>query len=121
MATISVILASVLLNCAAQICMKKGMMEVGEVIGGIQGFVSMIPSMLSNLYLWIAAGLYVISMALWLIVLSRVEVSYAYPFLSIGYVLSAVVAYVAFHENVTPVRALGILIICIGVVMISRS
>lgn len=121
MATTLIILLSVLLNCAAQLCMKKGMMSVGEITGGMQGFLSMLPSMAANIYLWLSAGCYVISIALWLVVLSKVDVSYAYPFLSIGYVLSAVVGYFAFGEAVTPVRIIGIVVICAGVILISRS
>lgn len=116
-----VILLSVLLNCAAQLCMKKGMMLVGEVTGGLQGLIALFPAMIVNGYLWISAGCYIVSIALWLVVLSKVDVSYAYPFLSIGYVLSALVGYFAFHEAVTPIRILGILVICAGVILISRS
>lgn len=121
MSTIIIILVSVLLNCAAQLCMKKGMMAVGEVTGGVQGLLSAFPSMISNGYLWLSAACYVVSIVLWLVVLSKVDVSYAYPFLSIGYVLSAIVGYFAFGESVTPVRIAGIVVICLGVILISRS
>lgn len=80
MGTTIVILSSVLLNCAAQLCMKKGMMTVGEVTDGLRGFIELLPVMLVNGYLWISAGCYVVSIALWLVVLSKVDVSYAYPF-----------------------------------------
>lgn len=121
MPTIAIILISVLLNCAAQLCMKKGMMAIGEVTGGIQGLLSAFPSMVANGSLWLSALCYVLSIVLWLVVLSKVDVSYAYPFLSIGYILSAVVGYFAFGEAVTPIRIAGIAVICIGVVLISRS
>lgn len=121
MGYIPIILVSVLLNCAAQLSMKKGMMAVGEVIGGVRGFVAMIPAMAVNPYLWLSAFCYIVSIAVWMIVLSKVDVSYAYPFLSIGYILSAVVAYFAFQEAVTPIRVVGILVICAGVILISRS
>ncbi len=121
MATTMIILLSVLLNCAAQLCMKKGMISVGEITDGISGFIAMIPSMAANLYLWLSAGCYIISILLWLVVLSKVDVSYAYPFLSIGYVLSAVVGYLAFNETITPIRVIGIVVICFGVILISRS
>ena len=121
MPTVLIILVSVLLNCAAQLCMKKGMMDVGEISGGIQGMLIAFPSMISNLFLWISAVCYIVSILLWLIVLSKVDVSYAYPFLSIGYILSAVVGYLAFHESVAPIRVAGIVVICIGVILISRS
>lgn len=121
MPVIGTILISVLLNCMAQLCMKKGMMLIGEVSGGLQGLAAVFPSMITNAYLWISGVCYVISFLLWLVVLSKVDVSYAYPFLSIGYVLSAVVGYFAFQEVVTPMRVAGIIVICFGVILISRS
>lgn len=121
MHTIMIILVSVLLNCAAQLCMKSGMISVGEISGGLTGFLSAFPQMITNVTLWISAVCYVVSITLWLVVLSKVDVSYAYPFLSIGYVLSAIAGYFLFFESVTPVRILGILVICVGVIIISRS
>jgi len=117
---IVIILLSVLLNSAAQLFMKKGMLDVGEV-SGLRGFMSEIPHMITNWALWTSALCYLFSIALWMIVLSKVDVSYAYPFLSIGYIFSAVVGYFAFSENVTPIRIVGIAVICLGVVLISRS
>ena len=116
---IPLIIMSVLLNCIAQLCMKKGMMGVGEV--STQEFISAIPSMITSGYLWLSLFCYGVSILLWMIVLSKVDVSYAYPFLSIGYILSAIVGYYFFGEAVTPVRIAGIIVICIGVVLISRS
>ena len=118
---IMTILLSVFLNATAQLCMKKGMLMVGEITNGIQGFVSVFPEMITNFYLWISAVLYMISISLWLVVLSKVDVSYAYPFLSIGYVLSTFAGYFVFHESITPIRIMGIIVICVGVILISRS
>ena len=97
------------------------MMIVGEITGGVQGFVAVLPNMITNIYLWISAICYMMSIVLWLVVLSKTDVSYAYPFLSIGYVLSVIVGYFAFHEAVTSIRVIGIAVICVGVVLISRS
>ena len=121
MSVIVLILVSVLLNCVAQLCMKNGMMAVGEITGGLMGIISAFPNMISNFSLWISAICYVLSIGLWLVVLSKVDVSFAYPFLSIGYVVSAIVGYFVFNEAVTPVRVSGIIVICIGVILISRS
>ena len=54
-------------------------------------------------------------------VLSKVEVSYAFPLGSIGYVIVAVLGYLFLGEQVTPLRLFGILIICLGVFVVSRS
>lgn len=116
---IFLILLSVLLNCAAQLLIRKGMLIEGEV--GMQTMLSHVGSMLTNLWLWGAMFCYAVSILLWMSVLSKVEVSYAYPFLSVGYVLSAVAGYAFFNENISPIRIVGIVVICIGVILISRS
>lgn len=116
---ILLILLSVLLNCAAQLLIRKGMLIEGEV--GIQSMLSHVGSMLTNLWLWGAMFCYAVSILLWMSVLSKVEVSYAYPFLSVGYVLSAIAGYAFFNENISPIRIVGIVVICIGVILISRS
>lgn len=119
MYNITMILGSVLLNCAAQLFIRKGMLAVGET--GIGNILSNLGAMLANLWLWAAMVCYAISILLWMLVLSRVEVSYAYPFLSIGYVVAAIVGWQFFGESLSPVRIAGILVICLGVVLISRS
>lgn len=114
------ILSSVLLNCCAQLFMRRGMMKNG-VINGLHSLLASVPSMLTNAYLWAAMVCYVVSLLIWMVVLSKVEVSYAYPFVSIGYVLSAVLGYLWLQEQITPVRAAGMAVICVGVFLISRS
>lgn len=116
---IILILLSVLLNCAAQLLIRKGMLIEGEV--GMQNMLSHVGSMITNVWLWGAMLCYALSIFLWMSVLSKVEVSYAYPFLSVGYVVSAVAGYVLFNENLSPIRIAGIIVICIGVILISRS
>lgn len=116
---IVLILLSVLLNCAAQLLIRKGMLVEGEV--GMQNMLSHVGSMITNLWLWGAMLCYALSILLWMSVLSKVEVSYAYPFLSVGYVVSAVAGYALFNENLSPVRIAGIIVICVGVILISRS
>ena len=116
---IILILLSVLLNCAAQLLIRKGMLVEGEV--GMQNMLSHVGSMITNVWLWGAMLCYALSILLWMSVLSKVEVSYAYPFLSVGYVVSAVAGYALFNENLSPVRIAGIIVICVGVILISRS
>ena len=66
-------------------------------------------------------GCYVISVVVWIMALSRVEVSIAYPLLSVGYVVNAIAAYYLFGEAVTPMRLTGIAIIIVGVWVVARS
>ena len=53
--------------------------------------------------------------------LSRVDLSYAYPFASLGYVVMLVASWQLFNENISPLRLAGTLMVCLGVFLISRS
>ena len=114
-----IIVISVLLNCAAQIFMRQGMLKLGEV--NISHLFSHLLPMLANLWLWLAFLCYAASILLWMVILSRVEVSYAYPLLSIGYIVAAIAGYFLFQEHLSALRICGILVICLGVIMITRS
>ena len=116
---IILILVSVLLNCTAQLCIRKGMLLVGET--GMSNMITNLGVMVTNIWLWGAMICYALSILLWMAVLSKVEVSFAYPFLSIGYVVAAVVGDYFFGESLSVIRIVGIVIICIGVYLISRS
>ena len=71
----------------------------------------------------IIAGLvcYAISVVVWILALSRVEVSVAYPMLSVGYVLNALAAWWLFGENLSAARIAGIGVILIGVWLVART
>jgi multidrug transporter EmrE-like cation transporter len=120
MKNILLILLSVSLNAAAQILMRWGMLRVGEVSLGAS-LVTALPRMIGNIFLWLAMASYGVSIITWMIVLSRVEVSFAYAFLSLGFVLVTVIGYFFFYEHVTPIRVMGIALICAGVFFVSRS
>jgi multidrug transporter EmrE-like cation transporter len=64
---------------------------------------------------------YVISVVVWIVALSRVEVSVAYPMLSVGYVVNALLAMWLFGETVTAQRWIGIAVILVGVTLVARS
>ncbi len=119
MNNILMILGSVLLNAIAQLLIRKGMLCIGAV--GVTNFIENIWAMVTNLWLWGAMACYAVSILMWMSVLSKVEVSFAYPFLSIGYIFAAVFGYMLFNEDLSMTRILGIIVICIGVILISRS
>jgi drug/metabolite transporter (DMT)-like permease len=65
--------------------------------------------------------IYVCGTVFWLAALSRVDLSYAYPFASLSYVIMLAASWFLFHENITPIRLAGTLIVALGVLVISRS
>lgn len=115
------ILFTVMTNAAAQLMLKYGMMTLGPVsFAGVNPILKILQIVFSP---WIFAGLtvFVISMASHLYVLSKVELSFAYPFLSLAYVAVALFAYFVFREDLNALRIAGIAFICVGTVLIAQS
>ena len=106
----SFILAGVLLNAGAQLLLKAG---TNARPLGLE--LAIEPHILGGL------ACYVVSVVLWVVALSKVPVSIAYPMLSIGYVVNAAAAWYLLGEAVTPMRLAGIGIIVAGVFLVARS
>jgi multidrug transporter EmrE-like cation transporter len=117
---IPLILFTVLTNAAAQIMLKKGMLALGPVTLEV-GLIATVFRTVFNPWVFLGLATFVISMASHLVVLSRVELSFAYPFLSLAYVVVAIYAYYIFKEDVNALRVAGIGLICLGTILISRS
>lgn len=118
---IPLILSGVLLNAFAQLLLKKGMLGIGYFEMQLQNLFPMLKNVAANSYILLGLSSYVISVAIWLVVLARVEVSYAYPFLSVGYVVVTLIGYFIFQESLSWIRVIGMSIIIVGVILLSRS
>jgi multidrug transporter EmrE-like cation transporter len=117
----SLILTGVLLNAAAQLLLKAGTNAVGHFEFHANNVLPVGMKLAFEPHILGGMACYVISLVVWIMALSRVPVSIAYPMLSIGYVANAVVAYFWLGEAVTPMRMLGIGIIVLGVYVVARS
>jgi len=117
----SLILAGVLLNAAAQLLLKAGTNAVGHFEFSAANIVPIGLRLALEPFILGGVACYVVSLVVWIMALSRVEVSIAYPMLSIGYVVNAVAAYFLFGEAVTPLRLTGIAVIILGVFIVARS
>ncbi len=117
---IFLIVLSVMLASAGQLLLKQGMIKVGRISS-----LASVPSMLITALLnpMVLAGLAVfgISALSWLIVLSRVNLSIAYPMVSLGYVAIIFLSWLIFKESVKPVTIAGCFTIAFGVFLISRG
>ena len=118
---IPLILFTVITNAAAQIFLKKGMLEHGSFEFNLSSILSNALKILLNPLVALGLLTFVISMASHLLVLSRVEISFAMPFLSLAYVIVAVYAYIVFSENLNVYRIAGIGFICLGTILIAKS
>lgn len=118
---LSLILLDVALNVAGQLSLKFGMSRMGNFALSLPELTSVFLRAASNPYIILGLCCYGMGFLVWLIVLAKAEVSYAYPMISLGYVFTAILAWQLFGENVTPVRIAGIFITCLGVFIIARS
>jgi drug/metabolite transporter (DMT)-like permease len=118
---IGYILISVLAGAVGQILLKKGMTLMGAITLSSSQILGVLWRMATNPYVVIGLIIYVCGTVFWLAALSRVDLSYAYPFASLSYVVMLIASWLLFHENVTPVRLGGTLIVALGVFVISRS
>lgn len=117
----ALILVGVLLNAAAQLLLKAGMSQIGHFEFSLANAMPIGMRVIGNIPIISGLAMYVISVGVWLLVLSRVPVSYAYPMLSIGYIVNAIAAYYLFGEPLTSMRMLGIFIIISGVYLVAQG
>jgi drug/metabolite transporter (DMT)-like permease len=117
------VLSGVLLNAVAQLLLKAGASSAGQITLAAGGPALWRTALGLAVHPAILGGLacYAISVVVWIVALSRVEVSIAYPMLSIGYVLNALLAWWLFGEDLNAQRWLGIGVIIVGVVLVARS
>lgn len=115
------ILIGVLLGAAGQLFLKAGTNRVGKFAFRRDNILPMGWKLAIEPHIVAGLACYVISVAIWIVALSRVEVSIAYPMVSIGYVINAVAARYLFGEAVTRTRVVGIFIIVIGVYIVAKS
>lgn len=114
------ILITVVIASFGQVSMKKGLMDSG----GIK--LEEIPtkklfSIISQPYVFTGLVLYSITTLLWFVVLSKAELSLVYPLIALGYISTAFLARTFFHESITTMRWLGIMLIVAGALLIIRS
>ena len=117
----SLILTGVLLNAAAQLLLKAGTTRIGEFEFSLE---NVVPIGLKIATQWpIIGGLacYGISVVVWIMALSRVPVSLAYPMLSIGYIVNAFAAWWLFGESLTAQKLIGIAVIIVGVWLVAKA
>jgi len=117
----ALILTGVLLNAAAQLLLKAGTNAVGHFEFHLDNVLPVGMKLAFEPHILGGMACYVISLVVWIMALSRVPVSIAYPMLSIGYVVNAVVAYYWLGEHVSLMRLVGIGIIVLGVFLVARS
>jgi len=116
MRDIVMILTSVALGVVGQVSLKKGMLLSGSADLNFN-----LIKVIFTPYIFLGLVLYAIAMFLWLSILSRVELSYAYPMLSLSYAFIILASWLIFKEHISFLRLMGVFFICLGVMMVGRS
>lgn len=120
-AYIPLILFTVFTNFGSQILLKKGMTSIQGFEVSAKGLLSSVGNIITNPYVVAGLLVMVISMASHLVVLSKVDISFAYPFLGLSFVLIAIWGYFVLQEPVGLWRITGILFIVLGVSLVAKS
>ena len=111
---------NVLLTVIGQILFKHGMNTVGRV-NNIRDVVGKLTQAFLNPYILSGIAIYGFTTLVWLVILSRVKLSIAYPLLSSGYVLSILFSWLFFKESIPKIRIIGAVIICFGVYLVAQG
>jgi multidrug transporter EmrE-like cation transporter len=117
----ALVLTGVLLNAAAQLLLKAGTNAVGHFEFHLDNILPVGMKIAFEPHILGGLACYGISVVVWIMALSRVPVSVAYPMLSIGYVVNAIAAFYLFNEPLAGQKLLGIGFIVIGVWLVARS
>ncbi len=115
------IFTGVMLNAAAQILMKTGTNAIGYFDFSVENIWPIGWKLATEPHIIGAMCCYALGVIIWILALSRVQVSIAYPLLSLGYVVNAVAAWYLFSEAFNPSKVIGMGVIILGVVIISRA
>ena len=116
------ILTGVSLNAAAQLLLKVATQPLAAFTRFDSGTLwASILILGRSVPFWVGMFCYGASLCVWLAALSRAPVSIAYPMLSIGYIVVAAASVLWLGESLSPAKVLGIALICVGVVLVSRS
>jgi multidrug transporter EmrE-like cation transporter len=118
----SLILISVSCSALAQLLLKTGMSQP-LVTAALELAQTRAIAVAITTNIWIICGitLYFLSAVVWLFVLARVEVSFAYPFVGLGFILTLLLGKVVMGDAVTMSRVMGTLFVAVGVFMIARN
>ena len=111
---------NVLLTVMGQILFKHGMTTIGR-INSLRDATGKLAQAFLNPYILSGIAIYGFTTLVWLVILSRVKLSIAYPMLSSGYVLSILFSWMLFKESIPKIRIIGALVICIGVYLVSQG
>jgi drug/metabolite transporter (DMT)-like permease len=120
--TVFLALSAPAIGTVGQLLLKYVMKRIGPLgLAELGSPAVIILALLTNPLFLLAAALYALGFVIWLIVLSKLDLSLAYPILALSYFLVPLLSWLLFGEQISMGRWLGIVIICVGVVVVGTS
>ncbi|PDW04765.1 multidrug resistance protein [Candidatus Viridilinea mediisalina] len=121
LATMMIIGCSLVLSVIGQALLKYGMGQMGALIISLETLPQIILQIATSPFVLGGLFVYAVATFFWLVTLSRVDLSVAYPSLSLTQVLVLGVAWLILREEISPLRVAGVLVICLGMLLVARS
>lgn len=115
------VLISIAAMSAGQLLAKKGLLTIGYTPHSFGELGHFFLKAYSNGYIISAVALTIVTALVWIVALSKSELSWLYPFMALSYVLVALFSWLLFNEGVTALRWAGIAFICLGVILVAKS
>lgn len=111
------IITSIVINVLGQYLLKSGVNKLGHLSFGFDSLLKafLTPLVLSGLFA------YFISSIFWILALSQKDLSYAYPMLSLGYILVVAISWIGLNEQISAIRILGVIFISAGLFFVYKS
>lgn len=114
------LICNVLFTVSGQLLLKQGMIRVGRVDDVNRVFHKLMQAF-TNPFVVAGIATYGFTTMIWLVILSRVKLSVAYPIISLGYVMSILFSWLLFKESVPKIRVIGAAVICVGVYLVASA
>ena len=115
------IVFTVIFNAAAQLLIKKGVLVLGSESFNLKFFITNIDKIIFNPFIILGLICMTLSMMSHIISLSKFELSYAFPFISITYVIVFIGSFYLFNENLSILRVFGLILIILGTMFVAKS
>lgn len=112
---------SIVLSAFAQVLLKHGTNRLASRMPVEAGVLAMVFRAFREPCIWLWGGSFVIATALWLLGVQHLDLSYAFPLVSVGYILVTLMSAIFFHERVDAMRWIAVGVISAGVILIARS
>ncbi len=119
--TLALILATVTASACAQLALKLGMSSPAVAAALPQGGKALIAAVALSPLVWTGLAIYGSSVTVWLWILSKVDLSLAYPFVGVSFIVVMLFGAFLLNETITPLRMIGTILIATGCIFVARS